>query len=64
MPNYDQLTERAQPCVLVVDDMPQSLHFVTAALEEAGMTVLIARDGFAALDLLKRWCPTLLLWMG
>ncbi|MCG4259409.1 response regulator [Acetobacter senegalensis] len=64
MPNYDQLTERAQPCVLVVDDMPQSLHFVTTALEDAGMTVLIARDGFAALDLLKKVVPNIIIMDG
>ncbi|MFT9383240.1 MAG: DNA-binding response regulator [Acetobacter orientalis] len=64
MPNYDQLTQGTQPCVLVVDDMPQSLHFVTAALEEAGMTVLIARDGFAALDLLKKVVPNIIIMDG
>ncbi|MFT9459273.1 MAG: DNA-binding response regulator [Acetobacter orientalis] len=64
MPNYDQLTQGTQPCVLVVDDMPQSLHFVTAALEEAGLTVLIARDGFAALDLLKKVVPNIIIMDG
>lgn len=64
MPNYDQLTQGTQPCVLVVDDMPQSLHFVTVALEEAGMTVLIARDGFAALDLLKKVVPNIIIMDG
>ena len=64
MPNYDPLTQGTQPCVLVVDDMPQSLHFVTAALEEAGMTVLIARDGFAALDLLKKVVPNIIIMDG
>lgn len=64
MPNCDQLTQGTQPCVLVVDDMPQSLHFVTVALEEAGMTVLIARDGFAALDLLKKVVPNIIIMDG
>lgn len=44
---------RVNPCdgstVLVVDDTPESLQFVTAALEAEGMTVLVARDGAAAL---------------
>ncbi|MFT8336057.1 response regulator [Acetobacter orientalis] len=64
MPNDDPLTQGTQPCVLVVDDMPQSLHFVTVALEEAGMTVLIARDGFAALDLLKKVVPNIIIMDG
>jgi len=37
------------PTILVVDDTLESLRFVTAALEADGMTVLVARDGAAAL---------------
>lgn len=39
--------------ILVVDDTPESLRFVTATLEKAGMTVLIAGDGVAALQSLE-----------
>jgi len=47
--------------VLVVDDSPESLRFLTNALESAGMTVLIAIDGLAALDLLENVIPDLVL---
>ncbi|WP_426163434.1 response regulator [Sandarakinorhabdus sp. DWP1-3-1] len=44
----------SQPAtILVVDDTPESLRFVTATLEKAGMTVLIAGDGAAALQSLE-----------
>jgi len=47
--------------ILVVDDTPESLRFLTATLERAGMTVLIAVDGLAALELLEHVMPDLLL---
>jgi DNA-binding NarL/FixJ family response regulator len=47
--------------ILVVDDTPESLRFLTATLERAGMTVLIAVDGLAALDLLEHVTPDLVL---
>ena len=47
--------------ILVVDDTPESLRFLTATLEHAGMTVLIAVDGLAALDLLEHVTPDLVL---
>lgn len=47
--------------ILVVDDTPESLRFLTATLEQAGMTVLIAVDGLAALDLLEHVTPDLVL---
>jgi DNA-binding response OmpR family regulator len=31
--------------VLVVDDSPETLRMLTDAIEEAGMTVLVAREG-------------------
>lgn len=36
--------------VLVVDDTPETLSLVTDALEDAGMTVLVATDGPTALE--------------
>ncbi|MFN6998294.1 MAG: DNA-binding response regulator, partial [Aquincola tertiaricarbonis] len=36
--------------VLVVDDAPQSLGPLVAALEDDGYTVLVARDGTSALE--------------
>ncbi|WP_293876092.1 MULTISPECIES: DNA-binding response regulator [unclassified Sphingomonas] len=47
--------------ILVVDDTPESLRFLTATLEQAGMTVLIAIDGLATLDLLEHVVPDLIL---
>lgn len=47
--------------ILVVDDTPESLRFLTATLEYAGMTVLIAVDGLAALELLEHVTPDLVL---
>jgi DNA-binding NarL/FixJ family response regulator len=46
---------------LVVDDSPESLGMVSAALEDIGMTVLIARDGTAAIDLVNRVQPDVIL---
>lgn len=50
-----------KPTILVVDDTPESLRFLTSTLESAGMTVLIANDGLAALDLLEHVTPDLIL---
>jgi len=47
--------------ILVVDDTPESLRFLTTTLEHAGMTVLIAVDGLAALELLEHVTPDLVL---
>lgn len=47
--------------VLVVDDSPDTLGVVIEALEHAGMTALVARDGVAALDLLDRVEPDVIL---
>jgi len=34
---------------LVVDDSPETLRFLTDALDGAGMTVMVAMDGAAAM---------------
>ncbi len=47
--------------VLIVDDTPDSLRFLTDALESAGLTVLIATTGEGALDLLTHIVPDLIL---
>jgi len=47
--------------VLVVDDTPEALRFLTSTLEGAGMTVLIAIDGLAAIALMKNVTPDLIL---
>lgn len=47
--------------VLVVDDSPDSLGFLTAALERTGITALVGIDGPTALELLKNVTPDLVL---
>jgi len=47
--------------ILVVDDTPESLRFLTTTLEHAGITVLIAVDGLAAIELLEHITPDLVL---
>lgn len=53
--------EKDQDIVLLVDDSPESLGFVTAALEMAGVTVLVARSGEAALGIAQRVTPDVVL---
>jgi DNA-binding NarL/FixJ family response regulator len=47
--------------VLVVDDSPDTLGFLTAALEQAGSTVLVAPGGLQALTVLERIVPDIVL---
>ncbi|GGF41213.1 DNA-binding response regulator [Aliidongia dinghuensis] len=47
--------------VLVVDDSPETLSFLTDALDQAGLTVLVAVDGASALTLLHQITPDLVL---
>lgn len=47
--------------VLVVDDSPASLSFLTDALEEAGFTVLVALDGNSALRVVGQIAPDVIL---
>lgn len=49
------------PTILVVDDTLESLSFLTAALEGAGMTVVVASDGAAALQSLALFVPDLVI---
>ena len=53
------MTER--PVILVVDDAPSSLGMLCEALEEAGYTVLIAKDGETALERLELVTPDAIL---
>jgi DNA-binding response OmpR family regulator/DNA-binding CsgD family transcriptional regulator len=47
--------------VLVVDDSPETLRLLTDALEEAGMTVLVAREGEYALSIAEKIVPDVIL---
>lgn len=51
----------AREIILLVDDSPETLALLTEALEGAGMTVLVARDGATALTLADRVAPDLVL---
>ncbi len=55
----DQTTRR--DTLLVVDDTPETLGFLTDTLDHAGFTVLIATDGDSALDLVDQITPDLVL---
>ena len=46
---------------LIVDDSPDTVHMLIDALEEAGITVLVARTGDKALDVAKRVTPDIIL---
>lgn len=47
--------------VLLVDDSPEALGFLTEALEKSGFSVLIATSGQAALNIVERITPDLIL---
>jgi DNA-binding NarL/FixJ family response regulator len=47
--------------VLVVDDSPDTLNMLTDAIEDAGMTVLVALAGEQALAMLERVTPDVIL---
>jgi DNA-binding response OmpR family regulator len=47
--------------VLLVDDSPETLGFLTEALEKSGFSVLIATSGQAALNIVDRITPDLIL---
>jgi DNA-binding response OmpR family regulator/DNA-binding CsgD family transcriptional regulator len=47
--------------ILVVDDTPETLGFLTDALDHANLTVLVATSGLAALKLLSHVTPDLIL---
>lgn len=52
---------RRRDTVLVVDDTPDSLSFLTDTLDSAGVTVLVATDGESALALVDEITPDLIL---
>ena len=47
--------------LLVIDDTPETLGFLTDTLDDAGFTVLIATDGESALSLVDQITPDLVL---
>ena len=55
------LVAGAREVVLVVDDSPATLGMLNEALEAAGYTVLVAQAGMAALALMERITPDIVL---
>ncbi len=50
-----------QNIALVVDDDPNSLNMISTALEESGMSAIVARDGQTAIELVGRINPDVIL---
>ena len=57
------MTETGSPrdIVLLVDDSPEALGFLTEALEQSGFSVLIATSGTSALNIVDRITPDIIL---
>src|SRR5258708_18369241 len=53
--------KEAGDIVLVVDDSPDTLRMLTDALEESGMTVLVALEGAQALAIVGKITPDVIL---
>ncbi len=53
--------QKTRDIVLVVDDSPETLSFLTDALEDAGSTVLVATGGVQALALVEKMTPDVVL---
>jgi len=51
----------ARSIALVIDDAPETLGLISSALEENGMTVLVARSGGEGLELARRVRPDVIL---
>lgn len=56
------LNDFGRKCIaLVVDDTPDTLGMVSTALEQSGITVLVATDGKSAIELTRRVEPDVIL---
>jgi DNA-binding NarL/FixJ family response regulator len=56
------MSERKAPdVVLVVDDSPETLRMLTDALDQAGMTVMVALDGSSAMKVVEQITPDIIL---
>ncbi len=55
------MTDESRDTVLVVDDSPETLGFVTEALKKTGIAVLVATSGEAALSICERVSPDTIL---
>src|SRR6266700_6858795 len=55
------MRKKTRDLVLEVDDSPDKLRMLTDAIEEAGMTVLVAREGEHALSIVEKVTPDVIL---
>ena len=53
--------QKKRDVVLVVDDSPETLRLLTDALDQAGMTVMVALDGAAAMRIVDQITPDIIL---
>jgi DNA-binding response OmpR family regulator/DNA-binding CsgD family transcriptional regulator len=60
-PLPEEPVEPRRDIILVVDDSPETLGFLTQAIESTGATVLVALDGESALTLTEQVTPDLIL---
>ena len=60
-PHPEEAVEPRRDIILVVDDSPDTLGFLTQAIESTGATVLVALDGESALTLTEQVTPDLIL---
>lgn len=56
-----QASQAPRDIVLLIDDSPDTLGFLTEALEQSGYTVLIATSGNTALNIAERITPDIIL---
>lgn len=55
------MSAKPRDIVLLIDDSPEALGFLTEALEQSGYTVLIATSGTTALSIAERITPDIIL---
>lgn len=53
--------QKKRDVALVVDDSPETLRLLTDALDQAGMTVMVALDGAAAMRIVDQITPDIIL---
>ena len=54
------IDSKKRDVALVVDDSPESLRLLTDALDTAGMTVMVALDGAAAMRIVDQITPDII----
>lgn len=59
--NFMTTTPKTPDLVLVVDDSPETLGMLNDALEQAGMTTLVALEGKQALSIARKMTPDIIL---